>query len=206
VLVVEDERKVPRGIEQGLRAAGYEVATAQAGRDGERLGLGGGSDAIVLDWMLPERDGLQMLATLRGAGQSLAVLLHTSWDAIDDRVADLDAGADDYLVKPFAFAELLARLRVMLRRTAGPEDGPPGSGAGDRPPRSPGHSRRDRDPARPPGVRPVAIGSAIELVAGALLSIELVGENGADVLEVTAGGALNGDLAVTSGAGTGRTR
>jgi DNA-binding response OmpR family regulator len=112
VLVVEDERKVLRGIEQGLKAAGYEVATALTGRDGERLGLGGGFDAVILDWMLPERDGLQVLATLRGAGLPVPVLLLTSRDDIDDRVAGLDAGADDYLVKPFAFAELLARLRL----------------------------------------------------------------------------------------------
>ena len=116
LLVVEDERKVLRGLEQGLVAAGYEVATALTGKEGERLGLGGGFDAIVLDWMLPERDGIQVLSTLRASGQSVPVLLLTSRDTIDDRVSGLDAGADDYLVKPFAFAELLARLRVLLRR------------------------------------------------------------------------------------------
>lgn len=116
VLVVEDERKVLRGLEQGLTAAGYEVETALTGRDGEHLGLAGGFDAVILDWMLPERDGLQVLTSLRTAGQTVPVLLLTSRDAIDDRVTGLDAGADDYLVKPFSFAELLARLRVMLRR------------------------------------------------------------------------------------------
>ena len=116
VLVVEDERKVLRGLEQGLTGAGYEVATADTGSDGARLGAAGGFDAVVLDWMLPELDGIQVLKALRGSGQSVPVLLLTSRDAIDDRVTGLDAGADDYLVKPFAFAELLARLRVLLRR------------------------------------------------------------------------------------------
>ncbi|MBN9522534.1 response regulator transcription factor [bacterium] len=116
VLVVEDERKVLRGLEQGLRSAGYEVSTAATGGDGARLGLAGGFDAVVLDWMLPELDGLQVLAALRAAGQPVPVLLLTARDTVDDRVAGLDAGADDYLCKPFAFTELLARLRALLRR------------------------------------------------------------------------------------------
>lgn len=116
VLVVEDELKILRSLAQGLRSSGYEVATAATGSEGVRLGLVGGFDAVVLDWMLPELDGIQLLNALRSRGQSVPVLLLTSRDAIEDRVAGLDAGADDYLVKPFAFAELLARLRVMLRR------------------------------------------------------------------------------------------
>ncbi|HEY8503657.1 MAG TPA: response regulator transcription factor [Gemmataceae bacterium] len=116
ILVVEDERKVLRGLERGLRAAGYDVLTAADGREGSRLALAEPIDCAVLDWMLPGRDGLQILADLRGAGRSVPVLLLTARDAVEDRVLGLDSGADDYLVKPFAFAELLARLRVMLRR------------------------------------------------------------------------------------------
>jgi DNA-binding response OmpR family regulator len=116
LLVVEDELKILRSLEQGLRSAGYEVATAATGSEGVRLGLAGGFDAVVLDWMLPGLDGIQLLQALRSRGHRVPVLLLTSRDAIEDRVAGLDAGADDYLVKPFAFAELLARLRVMLRR------------------------------------------------------------------------------------------
>jgi DNA-binding response OmpR family regulator len=120
VLIVEDERKVLRGLEQGLAAAGYEVEAVATGTDGARLGRAGRFDAVVLDWMLPGMDGLEVIRTLRAAGQAAPVLLLTARDAVDDRVAGLDAGADDYLVKPFALAELLARLRVLLRR--GPTD------------------------------------------------------------------------------------
>jgi DNA-binding response OmpR family regulator len=116
VLVVEDERKVRRGLEEGLRAAGFEVEAAATGGEGARLGRDGAFDAVVLDWMLPGADGLEVLRGLRAAGRAVPVLMLTARDAVDDRVAGLDAGADDYLVKPFAFAELLARLRVLLRR------------------------------------------------------------------------------------------
>lgn len=116
VLVVEDERKVRRGLEEGLRAAGFEVETAATGDEGARAGRDGQFDAVVLDWMLPGMDGLEVLRSLRVDGRAVPVLMLTARDAIDDRVAGLDAGADDYLVKPFAFAELLARLRVLLRR------------------------------------------------------------------------------------------
>lgn len=116
VLVVEDERKVRRALEEGLTGAGYEVESAATGNDGARLGQEGRFDAAVLDWMLPGMDGLEVLRAFRAAGKSMPVLILTARDAIDDRVAGLDAGADDYLVKPFAFAELLARLRVLLRR------------------------------------------------------------------------------------------
>lgn len=116
VLVVEDERKVRRGLEEGLRAAGFEVATAATGDEGARAGRDEQFDAVVLDWMLPGLDGLEVLRALRADGRAVPVLMLTARDAVDDRVAGLDAGADDYLVKPFAFAELLARLRVLLRR------------------------------------------------------------------------------------------
>ena len=116
VLVVEDERKMLRSLERGLRAGGYDVTTAATGEDGYRLATDGRFDCVVLDRMLPGRDGLEVLADLRRAGNRTPVLVLTARDAVEDRVAGLDGGADDYLVKPFAFAELLARLRVLLRR------------------------------------------------------------------------------------------
>src|SRR5437879_1681727 len=116
VLVVEDERKVLRSLREVLGQEGYEVVTATDGDDGVQLALAQRFDCIVLDIMLPGRNGLQVLAELREAGKATPVLILTARDAIEDRVVGLDAGADDYLVKPFALAELLARLRVLLRR------------------------------------------------------------------------------------------
>ncbi len=116
LLVVEDERKMLRSLERGLRAEGYDVTTAATGEDGYRLATEQSFDCVVLDRMLPGRDGLEVLADLRRAGKAVPVLLLTARDAVEDRVAGLDGGADDYLVKPFAFAELVARLRALLRR------------------------------------------------------------------------------------------
>ncbi len=116
ILVVEDERKVLRGLQRGLEQEGYQVVTAATGEAGRDLALTQPFDCIILDRLLPGRDGLQVLADLRRSGKAVPVLLLTALDAIEDRVTGLDAGADDYLVKPFAFAELLARLRVLLRR------------------------------------------------------------------------------------------
>jgi DNA-binding response OmpR family regulator len=116
VLVVEDERKLLANLVSCLQAEGHEVAGAATGEEGLRLALHQPFDCAVLDRMLPGRDGVEVLAELRRAGQSMPVLLLTARDAIEDRVEGLDAGADDYLVKPFAIAELLARLRVLLRR------------------------------------------------------------------------------------------
>jgi DNA-binding response OmpR family regulator len=116
ILVIEDDRKLLRGLERGLRAEGYEVATAADGDEGYRLAAAQHFDCLVLDLLLPGRDGLQVLADLRRAGRHTPVLILTARDAVEDRVTGLDAGADDYLVKPFAFAELSARLRVLLRR------------------------------------------------------------------------------------------
>jgi two-component system, OmpR family, copper resistance phosphate regulon response regulator CusR len=119
LLIVEDERKILRSLERGLQAEGYEVVTAANGDAGYQLASTQTFDCVVLDLMLPGRDGLQMLADLRRQGKKVPVLILTARDAVEDRVVGLDAGADDYLVKPFAFAELLARLRVLLRRGRG---------------------------------------------------------------------------------------
>jgi DNA-binding response OmpR family regulator len=116
VLIVEDERKILRSLERGLQAEGYEVVSATTGEAGYELAVAQEFDCLILDLMLPGRDGLQVLQDLRRAGKTLPVLILTARDAIEDRVLGLDAGSDDYLVKPFAFAELLARLRVLLRR------------------------------------------------------------------------------------------
>jgi DNA-binding response OmpR family regulator len=116
VLVVEDERKVLRGLQRGLEQQGYEVVTASNGDAGYELAVSQPFDCVVLDLLLPGRDGLQVLADLRRAGKTVPVLVLTARDAVEDRVTGLDAGADDYLVKPFALAELLARLRVLVRR------------------------------------------------------------------------------------------
>jgi DNA-binding response OmpR family regulator len=116
VLIVEDERKLLVSLERGLRAEGYEVASAATGEIGYQLATKQRFDCIILDLLLPGCDGLEILKALRSGGANVPVLVLTARDGIDDRVIGLDAGADDYLVKPFAFAELLARLRVLLRR------------------------------------------------------------------------------------------
>lgn len=119
LLIIEDERKVLRSLERGLQAEGYDVATAATGEAGYQQALTQPFDCLVLDLMLPGRDGLQVLADLRRAGKKTPVLVLTARDAVEDRILGLDTGADDYLVKPFAFAELLARLRALLRRGSG---------------------------------------------------------------------------------------
>jgi two-component system OmpR family response regulator len=116
LLVIEDERKVLRSLERGLQAEGYEVVSEASGEAGYQQAMTQPFDALVLDLMLPGQDGLEVLTEFRRAGKKTPVLVLTARDAIEDRVLGLDAGADDYLVKPFAFAELLARLRVLLRR------------------------------------------------------------------------------------------
>jgi two-component system copper resistance phosphate regulon response regulator CusR len=116
ILVVEDEHKVAQAVQSGLEREGYSIALAETGEEGFFLAQSQSFDVIVLDRMLPGRDGLQILATLRERGVRTPVLILTAKDAIEDRVAGLDSGADDYLVKPFAFAELLARIRALLRR------------------------------------------------------------------------------------------
>lgn len=119
LLVVEDEPRVARALREGLAAEGYDVTLAQTGEDGFFLASTQPFDLIVLDRMLPGRDGLEILASLRRNGLLTPAIVLTARDAVEDRVAGLDAGADDYVVKPFAFAELLARLRALLRRARG---------------------------------------------------------------------------------------
>src|SRR5260370_22761802 len=118
-LVIEDERKVLRGLQRGLSDEGYEVVGASAGDRGYQLALARPFDCIILDLVLPGKIGIQVLTDLRQSGPTVPVIILTARDAVEDRVVGLDAGADDYLVKPFAFAELLARLRVLLRRGPG---------------------------------------------------------------------------------------
>jgi DNA-binding response OmpR family regulator len=116
ILVVEDERKIARALRSGLETEGYDVALAETGEEGFFLANSQTFDAVILDVMLPGRNGLEILATMRRRGLQSPVLILTAKDAIEDRIVGLDAGADDYLVKPFAFAELLARVRALLRR------------------------------------------------------------------------------------------
>lgn len=116
LLVVEDEPKVAGALKEGLEAEGYEITLAQTGEEGFFQASSHAFDLIVLDIMLPGRDGIEILQILRRQGGNPPVLLLTAKDAIEDRVIGLDAGADDYLVKPFAFPELGARIRALLRR------------------------------------------------------------------------------------------
>ena len=116
VLVVEDEHKVANAVREGLEGEGYEVVVEHTGEGAFYRLNTEPFDVILLDLMLPGRDGLQVLTTIRGRGVETPVLVLTARDALEDRVAGLDGGADDYLVKPFAFAEVLARIRALLRR------------------------------------------------------------------------------------------
>jgi heavy metal response regulator len=116
VLIVEDEPGIAHFVRQGLSEAGYAVDVAWDGEQGLDYALAASYDVLVLDIMLPKMDGLQLLRELRRRGHTTPTLMLTARDRVDDRVQGLDAGADDYLVKPFAFPELLARLRALLRR------------------------------------------------------------------------------------------
>ncbi|MDP3720380.1 MAG: response regulator transcription factor [Acidobacteriota bacterium] len=116
VLVIEDDPKVAAAVKAGLQGEGYEAVVSATGEDGYFRATTEPFDAILLDLGLPGRGGLEVLASLRGQGLKVPVLVLTARDTVDDRVKGLDAGADDYLVKPFAFAELVARVRAMLRR------------------------------------------------------------------------------------------
>lgn len=116
ILIVEDDAKVARALQQGLVAEGYEARVASTGEDGFFLANRESFDLILLDVTLPGRDGVEVLRTLRSRQVVTPVLMLTARDTVEDRVTGLDAGADDYLVKPFAFPELLARIRAIVRR------------------------------------------------------------------------------------------
>jgi len=123
ILIVEDEQKTGDYLKQGLTEAGFVADLARDGVDGLHLALTGDYDLAVLDVMLPRLDGWQVLREIRHQGKHLPVLFLTARDQVEDRVKGLEFGADDYLVKPFAFSELLARVRALLRRgrTSEPE-------------------------------------------------------------------------------------
>ncbi len=116
ILVIEDERKTAAYLRKGLSENGYQVDIAYEGEDGLSLAMTGVHDFIVLDIMMPGRNGWSILSELRRAGKKTPVLFLTARDTIQDRVKGLESGADDYLVKPFAFSELLARIHSVLRR------------------------------------------------------------------------------------------
>lgn len=118
ILVVEDERKLANALKEGLESDEYEVQLAGTGEEGFYLLCKQSFDLAILDVMLPGRDGFEILGSLREQGVRIPVLLLTARDTVEDRVQGLDSGADDYLVKPFAFPELQARIRALLRRGA----------------------------------------------------------------------------------------
>ncbi|MDY3561642.1 heavy metal response regulator transcription factor [Gemmata sp. JC673] len=118
LLIVEDDTRTAEYLRKGLREAGFTVAIASRGDDGLHLAATGGYELVVLDVMLPGRDGWSVLTELRATGRQTPVLFLTAADAVTDRVRGLELGADDYLVKPFAFSEFLARVRSVLRRGA----------------------------------------------------------------------------------------
>jgi two-component system copper resistance phosphate regulon response regulator CusR len=122
ILVVEDEPKVAAALKEDLEAEQYEVALAQTGEDAFFQATNQPFDLVVLDVMLPGRSGIEILQALRRSGIGVRVLVLTARDTVEDRVLGLDSGADDYLVKPFALAELLARIRALMRREPGPPD------------------------------------------------------------------------------------
>jgi two-component system copper resistance phosphate regulon response regulator CusR len=116
ILVIEDEKKVARALSEGLQAEGYEVSTAADGDEGFQLASRNPFDLVILDLALPRRDGIDVLTALRRRNVTTPVFILTARDTVEDRVLGLDGGADDYLVKPFTFPELFARIRALLRR------------------------------------------------------------------------------------------
>ena len=154
ILLVEDEEKLARMVELELRYEGYQVDKSFDGRSGLERALSGEYDLVLLDIMLPQLSGMEVLRRLRKEGVQLPVIMLTARDSVVDKVSGLDSGADDYITKPFAIEELLARIRAALRKR----------GSGERPGvrRSPDHGRgaphrgsvRDAGGADPPGVRP----------------------------------------------------
>lgn len=117
LLLVEDDRKAARVLARGFGEEGFVVDIAHSGEIGDELAAANRYDAIVLDWLLPSKDGLSVCRGLRSRGILTPILMLTARDSLPDRVSGLDSGADDYLTKPFAFEELLARVRALLRRS-----------------------------------------------------------------------------------------
>jgi two-component system, OmpR family, response regulator MprA len=124
VLVVDDDFAIRESLDRSLRANGYDVELASDGSEALRAIEGEPFDAVVLDVLMPGRDGIDVCRTLRAAGNRTPILMLTARDTVPDRVAGLEAGADDYLVKPFALEELIARLRALVRRTTTENDAP----------------------------------------------------------------------------------
>jgi DNA-binding response OmpR family regulator len=120
ILLIEDDARTAGALRSGLKEEGYVVDVAGSGEEGEELADVNTYHVIILDWYLPGKDGLTVCRDLRRAGIGAPILMLTARDALADRVAGLDTGVDDYMTKPFAFAELLARLRALLRRGASP--------------------------------------------------------------------------------------
>jgi len=170
VLVVEDEVKMAGLLKRALEEEGYAVDVAGRGEDALWFGTENPYDAIVLDVMLPDLDGFEVSRRLRQAGRWSPVLMLTARDAVADRVAGLDAGADDYLTKPFSFAELLARLRALVRR--GAAERPPVLLVGD----------LSLDPARRTVARD---GTAIDLTAREFALLEFLMRHAGEVLTRT---------------------
>ncbi len=119
ILIIEDEKKVALALKKGLAAEQYDAEAAFSGEEGFYLLNAQHFDLVILDLMLPKRDGLEILSTMRHRQDKTPVLILTAKDSVQDRVIGLDSGADDYLIKPFAFPELLARIRALLRRGPG---------------------------------------------------------------------------------------
>jgi DNA-binding response OmpR family regulator len=117
VLLIEDDRKAARLLSRGLQEEGFVVDVASTGEGGEEQAALNEYDVVILDWLLPGRDGLAVCRTIRASGNATPILMLTARDSVSDRVSGLGTGADDYLTKPFAFDELLARIRALLRRS-----------------------------------------------------------------------------------------
>src|SRR2546423_13402839 len=156
ILVVEDDRKVAGFIEQGLREEGYAVDVAPDGEEATTLAHVYDYDLVVLDVMLPKKNGLQVAAELRREGRKTPILMLTARDATEDVVRGLDAGADDYLAKPFKFDELLARVRALVRRG--------GAGRTGLPPYRPGELDRPEHKGRGEGEKRQAPPQKVPLV------------------------------------------
>jgi two-component system response regulator MprA len=168
VLVVDDEPAVRQALDRALRFEGYETEQAEDGNAALAAHAGRPADAVVLDVAMPRMDGIEVCRRLRKAGDSVPILLLTARTAVNDRVAGLDAGADDYVVKPFALEELLARIRALLRRSA---------------PLNDDEVLRFADISLDPGTREVRRGSRlIELTRTEFLLLELLLRNARQVL------------------------